>query len=173
MIRACDDASHFNQFEPSDDKLPFRREIRGRWKVGVAGIDERFWAEVGNDASLTKSAHHNLLVASYLYRTYGDLPWSWYLTKNSRVVIVPESGWSEKIPMGHRQIHLHPSEAMTVINDHGKEYRVTLDANHEAFLTVLGKVTQDFPYTEWVRYASISGKPAIVLVTPHNELNMR
>jgi heme/copper-type cytochrome/quinol oxidase subunit 2 len=174
MIRIADEASRFNQFEPgSDGKLPFRHEIRGRWKVGIAGIDERLWAEVGNDASLTKSAHHNLLVASYLYRTYGDLPWSRWLTKNSRVVIVPASGWSEKIPMGHRQLHLHPSEAMTVTNDKGKEYRVTLDANGEAFLTVLGKVTQDFPYTEWVQYASVSGKPAIVLVTPHNELNMR
>jgi hypothetical protein len=172
MIRLSDEAGYFNQFE-ADGKLPLRREVRGRWKVGVMGIDEKFWAEVGNDASLTKSAHHNLLVASYLYRTYGDLPWSGYLTRNSRVVIVPATGRSEKIPMGHRQLHLHPSEAMTVTNDKDKEYRVTLDARGDAFLTIAGKVTQDFPYTEWVQYAAISGKPAIVLVTPHSEMMVR
>lgn len=161
MIRVSDEASHFNQFEPSDSKLPFRREVRGRWKVGVAGIDERFWAEVGNDASLTKSAHHNLLVASYLYRTYGDLPWSPFLTRNSRVVIVPATGRSEKLFVKKHNFHLEPSENMQLWTSDGKSFA---DGPGKSF---------KIGFPEFIQYESLSGKPGVVLVTPREELNMR
>ena len=51
---------------------------------------------------------------------------------------------------------IRPSEDMILVDDHGREYPVSVI-----------NPNWDFPHpTEWVRYRSVSGKPAIVLVSP-------
>ena len=124
------------------------------------GIDQRLWSWAGIGSGLDISAADgNLKGALYLYKIYKGIPWTgniWLITQRSRVVTVPASGWSERIPVGKTPLRIRPSEDMAVEDDHGKEYRVTLN-----------EPDWNFPhYTEWVKYRSLTGKPAVVLVSP-------
>ncbi len=81
--------------------------------------------------------------------------WPTMIGPRSRVVNIPATGWSEKIAIGKTPMRIRPSEDMVVSDDHGREYPISVI-----------NPNWNFPPTEWVRYRSVSGKPAIVLVSP-------
>ncbi len=154
----------FNEYE-SDGKTPLARDLRGRKKIGVQRIDLILWTMVAEKSEIG-TVHGNLTAALKLYQAFGDLPWSPYLTYNSRFVEVPANGWSEEIKTNF-QGHLQPSANMEVIDNHGRKY-ITRIVGDEAILVKDGKVLSQFPGDiEWIKYHSLQpDKSELVLVTP-------
>jgi heme/copper-type cytochrome/quinol oxidase subunit 2 len=161
LLKVAENASHFNQ--TLDGKTALRRKVGGREKIGLMGVDECVWAEVGNGTPLAGSPEQNLEAAMVLYKTYGRIPWSMnvrFITRHSKTFSVPATGWSAEVPIGARLDYLRPSEAVQLATDKDVEFRVDPDNSN-----------WDLPQkTSWVKYRALSGKPTVVLATPSSEL---
>ena len=154
MVMIADEASRFNQFS-FDGKSPLRRKVNGRMKVGLMGIDERMWQEVGNGFSASDSADDNLKVALYLYKTYRQLAW----TRADRIhvgsIVIPISidSWTQYVRVSRNPWWCQSGEI--VIREKGSNTEYLGDETCRA---------TPLPQTESLSFRSRSGKPEIVLL---------
>ena len=150
----ADEASRFNQFG-FDGKSPLRRKVNGRMKVGIMGIDERMWQEVGHGFPASDSADDNLKVALYLYKTYRQLA----LTRADRinvgsiVVPVPVDSWTQYVRVSRNPWWCQSGKV--AIREKGNSAEYLGDETCRA---------TPLPQTEALSFRSRSGKPEIVLL---------
>ncbi len=153
MLGIANNATRFNHSEPNGRTI--RREVDGRYKIGVMSIDQGLWswAGVGSGVDIS-TTDGNLKGALYFYKKYKTLAWTRAekIHPRSLVISVPANGETEEFAVSNGS-SWYPSGDVRIVTEKGKSYvdgpdrRISLE-----------------PLAKRLKFSSASGQSEIVVL---------